>query len=631
MLRAKTGFALIWSLLMVTFLFLLAGALLSNTFQQVFLASNSRDRQQALLAAESGLVDAQIQLQNNPDWQIGFDRKPLPSGAGAYTIQFADDQSRNNLTGSVPIASFRGEDSVPPHCVLLLVTGETRGVTRQLEVLLSPRALDLGPSALASTGRIFLDGSVSVSGVQSMANATAVEAGLHSNSLGSDTKVRWRPGADSQARADISGMVSSCGDDGSIDAPGEFHALGNETLAAQRTIRRIDILGQISAHSGATDPTSLLQPDLTVLPQGDFYYDGNLTLNGDLELHDGARIFVSGSLEVNGAIRGSGTVAVAGNTTFKGDALLGQSSELVSVLSQGNIHLNGFDADQYMASLADQSATHFNGDPTTVGQMWGEVKQSVSGMANLMQQRPNNQYAGQSSPFNPAQPAHEYDWNDYARSMSNSTYQAANPLSGAGLHSRVAPQLIDILAQRNDSAARFLTQRLTTLAAVSQECIKDMTGQSLARTVQDYESVVDAYLQGSSNPDSVLGVADILTTDFAWPAAQTPAYDKFTRAYNLMTNQLLALSFDRLGNSSFQGLLYTHGSVSAENDVTVTGMLIARGEGGEDVQAGSDVLHPGDIKLSNGSRFLYVEDLFSDPESSPMFSLGLGSLRWLSR
>ncbi|MBX3170116.1 MAG: hypothetical protein KF760_22110 [Candidatus Eremiobacteraeota bacterium] len=42
----------------MTFLFLLACALLQTTHQQLVAAGSARDRQQALLAAEAGLVDA---------------------------------------------------------------------------------------------------------------------------------------------------------------------------------------------------------------------------------------------------------------------------------------------------------------------------------------------------------------------------------------------------------------------------------------------------------------------------------------------------------------------------------------------------------------------------------------------
>jgi len=88
---------------------------------------------------------------------------------------------------------------------------------------------------------------------------------------------------------------------------------------------------------------------------------------------------------------------------------------------------------------------------------------------------------------------------------------------------------------------------------------------------------------------------------------------------------------DSTGSASFIGLVYTNGSVYAEQSVGIVGSVIVRDDGSQDVERVDDkVLTPGDLILDNGAGLVYVEEFFKYGKIFRDLK-GLGVTSWLER
>ncbi len=101
----------------------------------------------------------------------------------------------------------------------------------------------------------------------------------------------------------------------------------------------------------------------------------------------------------------------------------------------------------------------------------------------------------------------------------------------------------------------------------------------------------------------------------------------------MMIARVNSLTYDRLGSSYFQGLVYTNGFVYSANDVHVVGALIANDDGSQtgEVLAGVQ-LEPGDIFLTKGASLTYNQEYFSSPEGGSAGASGaLAVTAWIGR
>ena len=88
----------------------------------------------------------------------------------------------------------------------------------------------------------------------------------------------------------------------------------------------------------------------TVVPPGKYYLEGPISNPGSLTLQAGAEVYVHGDLDLSGAVRGRGSVIVDGATHLRGDVELAAGNK-VALLSQGDVHLEGFDASGYLNGI----------------------------------------------------------------------------------------------------------------------------------------------------------------------------------------------------------------------------------------------------------------------------------------
>ncbi len=386
----RRGLALITALIFVTILAMMLVALVAGGSTGSFLSRSHNDRIAALYVAEAGASHALARLEANSAWRQGFSSQPMLRGRGSYSLSFhpdpatqlvGADQSVNNLEGSATVNGPRGELTVPPGTVELVVTAQVGRARRVVHVIASRgtgAALDV---AVLSDGRIRLKGNVSVGGIESLDNPVPLQTGLHTNYNGADPEViRWIESQGSQAS--ISGTVSATAPSG-IDLTGAI--LGGSPATQQdapsKAFPSIDIASEIASKSSAT-PANLPLSGNVVLGNGtaeDFYHSGDLVVNGDLELN-GATLYIDGKLTVNGSIAGSGGLYVLGDpttpdqpaTTFRGDATISTSNDKkVAIYSRGSVELLGFDGDQFIRDLAVQE-----NDPQILA-WWGQANEAL--------------------------------------------------------------------------------------------------------------------------------------------------------------------------------------------------------------------------------------------------------------
>jgi hypothetical protein len=171
--------------------------------------------------------------------------------------------------------------------------------------------------------------------------------------------------------------------------------------------------------------------------------------------------------------------------------------------------------------------------------------------------------------------------------LLSSELQAGRAAVLAGLAERVA--------QSPESPTRdFLVKRLTGLADLYGEPDEELLRSDLAQLMQgrpldtlaSLNQAVALYSRGELGP---------------WCPPDTTPEDVVDRA---MQAVLLA-SFDRPGQSSFYGTIYTNGSLYASHEVSVIGAVWAQDDGSQPAEGD---LRAGDVKLEQGVRLTFNEE-----------------------
>ncbi len=569
--RENPGIALTTVLLFVPILLIMVIALFLAVRGSLFTSQVEYCRTQALFLAEAGVADVMSMLDADPAWTAGVANKSLPGLPGTYSVTFntnpagpfTQNDSVNNSDGAHP-NSYRGNSSVPPGGILLVVSAQVSGHERQLEVILEQGGgLANLEAPLVTTGKIKLFGNVSVDGVTSLTDSTPVAGDIHSNQGGgSPGLITWTP---SGGAATITGKVSTVGTNSSaIDLATCVPAGGTQVGAASQAIPPVDIVGQISAKSGATQPSVPASGPMT-LASGDYYLPAGATLNGDLQLAD-ANLYVAGDLHVNGSIGGKGSVYVQGETHFKGDSsVTAANPDQTALFSNGSVFLTGFDGTQYLNALAASNPaiqTTLDGIKTSMADLSAKMSSPTPGdfgSGNLLEQMRGELGAG------------------------------ATPR--AGHQANQLATMVGLLNAEPPSPSRdFLLQRFNYL----NDVVFYNFGSGELAALDSDQVVAGVY-------DEIFD-GDIITA--------TPYLPKLVAFVD-------NIDYNRIGSSQFQGLVYTHGFVYSDNEVTVRGALVARSNGSQSSQVvGSQTLNPGDVYLGDGSRLTYVKDFFSSSATS---------------
>ncbi|MCE7874998.1 hypothetical protein DYH09_32180 [bacterium CPR1] len=153
-----------------------------------------------------------------------------------------------------------------------------------------------------------------------------------------------------------------------------------------------------------------------------------------------------------------------------------------------------------------------------------------------------------------------------------------------------------------DSEAKaFLTEKLIGY----REFANNVNGRTLLQKQANVQAFVDT---GLLLPYALEEVTDL------WGAGNLPAGYDMDKAHALIRNHIAAVSYDKLGNSYFQGLVYSNGNITASNQISVVGAMVCNGQ----------------LTLGNGTSVVYVEDFFGG--ANPLVVAGGTSLRtWVPR
>ena len=541
----RKGMLLVFSLLFTLVLMMLVGSLLILSRQGAYSSGRYSGKVAALYAAEAGLADAVAQLNSDNSWAPSSDYVVrLPNGKASYRIKFASspgvqpDLSVNNLTSTGAVDGPRGPGSVPPASVYLLVDGEAHGVTRRLEVLLQSTPFVTFQSPLVASGRIQLAGNVKVTGLESLSGINLVDAGIHSNSLGSDPRTVYWDSSPGET-AVISGEVTTSATGSNVidmnSGSGTYTSNGEQTGVGHVAFPALDVEAAVVAAASASPFSPVV--GLNVVSGGDRHYSGG-TVYGDLVL-DGGNLYVDGDLQINGSITGTGSVFVTGNTTFSGAADVNVSEEgHVALYSKGHVLLQGFDGDSFLTALTQ-----------SVGQehLMTNISQGLKGAQALVGDGSNYGVAGSS--FGHSNSESEL----YRRLLGQTTVAIGLPPNFTASDSDSLGQLLTILQSvtpADPGEARtigFLNKKLTNVRAL----FESYSGQPLSPTE------IDEYVnQGVVVP----GLFDWINDR-----------GNLNQAGAVLATDIQAIDFDAIGTSYFKGIVYTNGVFASQNEVKVVG------------------------------------------------------------
>lgn len=582
----RRGIALISVLMMSSLMLLMVLCLFLASRGSLFGTMENQRRLQALYVAEAGLAETMAYLEDNAFTAPANLSGSLPSG-GTWSVRFVSgppftqDDSVNNLTNAGSYAaSHRGGTSVPPASALIVVTASYAGVERQLEAIITRGTVAGGfANAIQASGTLHLGGDVSVNGVTSLTDSTPVPGNLHSNKASGPT-ITW----DGAGTADITGTVTAPAGAASIDLQGYTPGGGAPGVGGTAPFPLENIVSKVGSMSGST-PAVIAPSGTTSLGAGAQYAGSSTTVNGDLVLN-GTDLYVQGDLSVNGSITGKGSIYVTGETTFRGDSrvVTNQTDHGVALYSHGSVSLLGFDGSAYMAAI---------GDPTLDDIWHNQVTPELTGAQSILNGAPDPATLVSDTTLD----THRRKLGYYNDGTSN--YDAFGRLS-ARLEA-VGPAGVqrDFLVKKFDNLSLFFG---TDGAAPT------FTGTDPTQNLVDW----DGGLNPAGIMDSIMdgGRGDLM---------------------GQMVTIVNQVDPNRIGNSYFQGMVYTNGYIYAANEISVVGGVMAKGDTSlPGATINGVTLKPGDIYLANGVEVTFVEEFM---QNGPMTGAGttVSVETWLGR
>lgn len=593
-----------------------------------------------------------------------------------YSLVFDPNHSINNFNAAASAPGPLGPTSVPPDTAYLVVEGRSHGRTRQVEALVCRGSFFGEPVALASDGPIDLQNTVTIRGLKSLDETVETAVEVYSTNSSAGPLITHAGGGSVLVKGNLSSNSSDPNSiAGNLRAPGVVTGRVSEGQS-KKLPANIDITGKINAlRSAGTGLTPTLAGSVTTLsPSGsnrDYFQSGGINYNGDLIL-DGTNLYVDGDLTINGGIRGKGTVFVKGQTTFKGDShLQTHNDQGIAILSKGSVTLDGFDGTTYLRNFLtsqgqDPVSTATNGG---VPIQYSEHLTSLTALTQAMQtgikaqMADSNPYPLDSSEFlagptgvpavgptpvatlafgSIGPGANEVSGYDICYGVATANMAglmslgAVSPahifdVSQLGLkrgHADPIRKIRNLLANPANTSEAFLKSKFDTLQGGTLSPllgdqltdvqhgkglfgIKVGSGEAVTALRENLrtgaiDSLLDSINDTYRMPNSIVGPERSLLGSY-WS-------DPTTRA-KLLSHSLNAvelIDFTKLGESYFQGVIYTEADFRARNEVKLVGSLIA--------QRG--------IHLQNGVEVVYI------PELSRKAGQSLGTVvvkQWLRR
>ncbi len=579
-------------------------ALFLSVRGELFTSQAYRNQTAALYLAESGLWEAVAQLEADPTWTAGFQDQPASDGNGTFTINFntngsnfKDSESVNNSDGTSS-DNFRGANYVPKGCASLIVTANVGGYERQVEALVRVGGgVYPAEAPLMSSGRISLRGSVNIDGRKGQSDPERVDADVHSNMAEAVPDIiSW----DENGEAAIDGKVSTVApNQDAIKVRDGVASNGKEPGAARMPIPDVNIVAKVEGRRSS--PPAVLNAGVTTLhppsaTSNDLYHGGDMTVQGDLVL-DGVNLYVEGDLHINGSITGSGSVFVTGGSTLQGDARIASATpDTVALFSEGNVKLSGFNGTEYMESLGA-------GNPSIAAD-WNQLSDSIRDYHDAL-----------DTPGAALDNTAQTKLNVLAQEISGSGSRVEPP-SLPGRNNNVTQRLIDSLAGQPESTAKArMTQKFEDLNAlffsytdgtpIEAQALQDLAAGRITRG--GFDAAVDRF-------NSLSGGQKLAVK-------------------NLMKGYVSSIDYDRLGSAYFQGMLFTHGSVYTDSEVTVQGAVAAFDNGSQEpTDVNGERVNPGDMVLQPLTRITYIEEFFKPKDSDGgVGAAGAQILLWMGR
>lgn len=289
-MRRDRGVALVTILLIAATLMTILAAGLKLGSSGVLFVSQAHRRDVALGAAEAGIHEAMIAIQNDRSF-TGTLSGVLTDSKGTYTVQ-VDNQLIGNSLATVKSV------------------GEYGGVKRTLEVELEPDSG--GFEGLALEGKVYVFDQAYVNAIASSDNPISRPGNAHTNfatagdfaykgeDLNSDGTV---------PNVHVTGELSTKG----VFDPTLTRVSKEEETAVSKPLYGLD---PVAMTSGSFTKASVLNPGaLTTNTE----IDGDITATGKIIVPKGVTLVINGHAEFLGGISGDGQVVVNGDVVIRTD------------------------------------------------------------------------------------------------------------------------------------------------------------------------------------------------------------------------------------------------------------------------------------------------------------------------
>lgn len=642
MQKFPRGSVLMSLLIVVVIVLMLVAAVIKRGESGLFQSSHYRDGVRALQAAKGGSNHLVALLENDNTFE---DDLEIALNNASYSATFEPSEpfySVNNLNSGTPSTqvNFQGAP-VAPYSADLVLTGRSGRSTSRVHLVVQ-QGINSARS-VAAVGRVTLTGNVVVDGIKSLTppeNQTEPEpapGGIFSkykSTSASEPAISWVDAGGSFELSELSKLeaapTESPGQPFSSNLRSNFPEQIIEDGAAD-VIPDIDVVALVS--QGMSSSTSLAPGGSSlngyVYVKEELSVDGDLTVNGTLSLTEGS-LYVDGNLTVNGSIEGQGTIYASGNVSVLGGNAVVITDQPVgtAVLAGGNVTLQGVDASGAMESLAStygftpavdrlEQLLSYYADEATVN--FRGIAENLGKHDGAWYPDPPGAPPGPDS-FRPSSPINEW----------------ISPISGPnGMHnfalSNAATARVILSLQESypgyatDPAALKVIKSLEQLQFFfrsNKHLLKhdgsnfiSVDGSQTYHLDEDNQllRVSGAPLHAtdfSPNADFFSPPRDLVVTKAAnevWddqgfePGQRTHDWiyaeygsnmDSHRQRRDAFLQQNNPLDPNWLGESSFQGLVYARGDISADTKFKVVGAMISLG----------------DVDLSNGAELIFNEE-----------------------
>ena len=304
------GMAMVTILLVSAALLAIISAGLGMGSSSVLMVSQAHQRNVALAAAESGVYEAMLRLEQDKAF-FGSDSAVLAESDGAYRFTVENNLLSQNLA-------------------VITSTGSTGDVERTLRVTVEPDASSF--AGLAVEGKVYVFDVAYVNAIASAANPLVRPGNAHTNFSGSDSAFLAKDYNDD-------GAPTILRTTGELSASGSFDSdlntvQVNRSTGVNKSLYRLDRAAMLSgSFTNASGPGS---PSITTNTR----YSGDTTFVQKIRVAKGVTLHITGEAEFLGGLAGEGNVVVEGDTVVRTDSSFDPNIEGgIKLLSDASIFI----------------------------------------------------------------------------------------------------------------------------------------------------------------------------------------------------------------------------------------------------------------------------------------------------